>query len=74
MITGRIVQAYGAYTGRGKSRRFVATVHYAFASPQGKTIEASTTRRRSDLGRRALPEPGTPCAVLYVNDGDHLLL
>jgi hypothetical protein len=74
LITGRVVQAYGAYTGRGKYRRFIATVHYAFATPQGRTIEASKSRRRSDLGRRALPEPGTPCAVLYVNDADHLLL
>jgi hypothetical protein len=69
IIGGRLLDVQGVMTG-GKNRYFRLDVEYAFLSPQsGREITKRQSTPRNDLkGKKNLPQPGEPVAVLYVDD------
>jgi hypothetical protein len=77
LILGQLRGAGGEMVrrGSGKSRRtdYDVTVHYEFMSPTGKKIDGEKTVIRNDLKKKELQTSGS-VAVLYVNDGDYLVL
>jgi hypothetical protein len=53
----------------------VLMVRYACADPvSGAAVEGQTSAARDDLRDAVLPTPGTPVAVLYLDDRTHRML
>ena len=77
LILGQLRSAGGEMIrrGSGKSRRtdYDVTVRYEFTTPTGKKMDGEKTVTRNDLKKKELQTSGS-IAVLYVNDGDYLVL
>jgi hypothetical protein len=65
LLRGQVVSAVGR---RGSKNTYNVTLKYDFTTPNGKQITKQQVQNRPDLRNGPLPSPGTPVAVLYVND------
>ena len=65
LLPGQILSAQGKSGSKGA---YNVTVEYNFTNPYGQQITKKQTNNRPDLRKTALPEAGTPAAVLYVDD------
>jgi hypothetical protein len=71
-LAGTLIRAK---THKGSKGAISLEARYSFRSPaSGKQIEAKITRPRKDLKDAPLPAPGTPVAVLYVDDECYVVL
>ncbi len=77
LILGQLRGARGEMIrrGSGKSRRtdYDVTIRYEFTTPTGRKMDGEKTVTRNDLKKKYLQTSGS-VAVLYVNDGDYLVL
>jgi hypothetical protein len=63
-----------SFVGRMDRGSYYVTVGYRFKSPLGIPIEGKTRGNYNALKNALTPEPGTPLAVLYVDDKLHQVL
>lgn len=64
MVVGKIVEAKAAKVKSGNQ----LTIRYTFMSPEGGELGRKEILVRNDLRDAPLPQPGTPVAIVYVND------
>ncbi|MGD8475062.1 MAG: DUF3592 domain-containing protein [Anaerolineae bacterium] len=71
-IAGEIVRCSGE---RDSDGDFALEVRFGFRSPHtGAWIEGKDSQTRKDLEGKALPSPGTPVHVLYLDEKTYLML
>jgi hypothetical protein len=73
ILEGKVVKSSGRLAG-SKRRYYRLTVQYRFISPSGTVLSGKQGARRDDLRHSPLPGPGTPVAVLYVDDRHYKML
>ncbi|MFN8374501.1 MAG: DUF3592 domain-containing protein [Anaerolineae bacterium] len=69
-LSGELTSASG---GKDDYDHFQVVFRYTFLSPAGQTLRGTAYAQRDDL-LNALPAPGTPVVVLYVDDHIHMAL
>lgn len=80
LLAGSVSRAEGrwltAYSGNSwaDNRRFEATIHYRFTGPDGTRWEGWRSALRHDLTPEALPAPGAPVAVYFLDPAHFRLL
>jgi hypothetical protein len=73
IMQGIVCESQGHQAGE-KLRYFKLTIRYRFVSPSGIELFGRQSEARDDLAYQALPKPGTPVAVLYLDDKHYKML
>lgn len=71
VLEGEVLECTG---GVAQRKRFLVTVRYGFEAPGGRELSDEARHVRNDLRAARLPEPGTPVAILYYDEGNYRLL
>jgi hypothetical protein len=71
LLEGRVTRCTGA---TDADSDFVVELHYRFTAPGGRVIRDRDTACRDDLKDSPLPEPGTPVAVLHLDEKNYKVL
>lgn len=78
VLVGQATHIHGRWvssgSGSSRSRSYKVTVQCRVKLPDGRIFSAQGTATRGDLRNAVLPNPGTPVAVLYVDDKDYMVL
>ena len=83
LFQGQIVEARGRWTRTTTkdsdnkptvTRSYEVTIRWIVRLPDGQKLTSSNNQTRNDLANTFLPEPGTPIAVLYVDNQTYMLM
>jgi hypothetical protein len=67
VLSGKLLSCRGA---TDSENDFCLHATFNFVTPADRIIQGKQTVCRNDMKDQALPQPGTPIAVLYLNDGN----
>lgn len=65
LLRGEVLACTGL---RGYKGAYTVSLRYAFRDPGGQNVEKLVKTVRNDLKKKGLPRPGTPVAVMYVDE------
>ncbi len=71
LLRGKVVSCQGRLD---SDDDLTVTLRYTFHTPEGRRIEKTARRMANDLKGAALPRPGDPVVVLYLDDKNYKLM
>jgi hypothetical protein len=74
LVPGRIVSCRGGLDPSEHGRSYYLDVVYRVQGPAGEMITGTKSLPRDDLHGQPLPQPGTPVAVLFLDEKVHDVL